>query len=104
MALELPEPVNTTSQVVAPAAGAKLSSAIIAPDRTRPLLIADIFDETPTFGASPWPFIVLMLAGFVIGIFGHISKTRALVALGIGLIFLGTFVIPLIVDLSHSPG
>ena len=69
---------------------------------TLPLL--SIFDETPTYGASPWPFIVMMLVGFVIGIFGHISKTRALVALGIGLIFLGTFVIPLIINLSHSPG
>lgn len=44
-----------------------------------------------------------MLVGFVIGIFGHISKTKTLVALGIGLIFLGTFVIPLIVNVSKSP-
>jgi uncharacterized membrane protein len=68
------------------------------------LPLLSIFDETPTYGASPWPFIILMLVGFVIGIFGHISKTRSLVALGIGLIFLGTFVIPLIINLSHSPG
>jgi hypothetical protein len=68
------------------------------------LLLSAIFDETPTFGASPWPFIVLMLAGFLIGIFGHISKTKFLIALGIGLIFLGTFVLPLIITLSKQPG
>jgi hypothetical protein len=44
-----------------------------------------------------------MVAGFVIGIFGHISKTKTLVALGIGLIFLGTFVLPLLVNLSKQP-
>ena len=59
-------------------------------------------DPSPEFGSSPWPFIALMLAGFVIGIFGHISKTKALVALGIGLIFLGTLVLPLIINLSKQ--
>jgi hypothetical protein len=68
------------------------------------LILSAIFDETPTFGTSPWPFIALMLAGFVIGIFGHITKLKGLVALGIGLIFLGTFVLPLIITLSKSPG
>jgi hypothetical protein len=73
-------------------------------DRSGGLPLSDIFNETPTFGASPWPFIVLMLAGFLIGIFGHISKTKGLVALGIGLIFLGTFVLPLLLNLSKQPG
>jgi hypothetical protein len=44
-----------------------------------------------------------MLVGFVIGIFGHISKTKSLVALGIGLIFLGTFVIPLLINILKTP-
>ena len=61
-------------------------------------------DPSPEFGSSPWPFIGLMLAGFVIGIAGHISKTKALVALGIGLIFLGTLVLPLIINLSKQGG
>ena len=68
------------------------------------MILLDIFDETPTFGTSPWPFIALMLAGFLIGIFGHITKIKPLVALGIGLIFLGTFVLPLIITLSKQPG
>ena len=45
-----------------------------------------------------------MLAGFVIGIFGHITKTKVVVAIGIGLIFLGTFVLPLLLNLSKQPG
>ncbi len=61
-----------------------------------------IYDETPTFGTSPWPFIALMLAGFVIGTFGHITKIKGLVAFGIGLLFLGTFVLPLIITVMKS--
>jgi len=52
-------------------------------------------DPTPEFGANPKPFIALMLVGFVVGVFGHITKSKTTVALGIGLIFLGTFVLPL---------
>jgi hypothetical protein len=66
------------------------------------LLANWIPDPSPEFGASPWPFIALMLAGFVIGIFGHLSRTKALIALGIGLIFLGTLVLPLIINLSKQ--
>ena len=59
-------------------------------------------DPSPEFGSSPWPFIVLMLVGFVVGIVGHITKTKALVAIGIGLIFLGTLVLPLLINLSKQ--
>ena len=33
--------------------------------------------------------------GFVVGVAGHLTKTRSLVVIGIGLIFLATFVLPL---------
>ena len=59
-------------------------------------------DPSPEFGSSPWPFVILMLAGFVIGIFGHIIKSKPLIATGIGLIFMGTLVLPLIVNLSKQ--
>lgn len=59
-------------------------------------------DPSPEFGADPLPFVVLMLVGFVVGIFGHITRSRTLVAIGIGLIFLGTLVAPLIVNLSKQ--
>lgn len=65
-------------------------------------LLGAIYDETPTFSANPWPFIALMVAGFVIGVFGHITRSRGTVALGIGLIFLGTFVLPLLLTLSRG--
>ena len=59
-------------------------------------------DPTPEFGSSPWPFIALLLLGFVIGIFGHITKIKTLQAIGIGMIFLGTAVLPLLVNLSKQ--
>ena len=59
-------------------------------------------DPSPEFGSSPWPFVILMLVGFVIGIFGHIIKSKPVIATGIGLIFLGTLVLPLIVNLSKQ--
>ena len=45
-----------------------------------------------------------MLAGFVIGVFGHIVRSKALVALGVGLIFVATFILPLLVNLSKQGG
>jgi hypothetical protein len=35
-----------------------------------------------------------MLGGFLIGVFGHISRTKGLVALGIAMIFVATIVLP----------
>ena len=49
---------------------------------------------------SPGPYIALMLIGFVIGILGHLTKTRWLVAAGIALIFLGAFLFPLAANLT----
>lgn len=53
-----------------------------------------------TLPHSPGPYIALMLAGFVIGILGHLTKTRWLIASGIALIFLGAFLFPLAVNLT----
>jgi hypothetical protein len=66
------------------------------------LLQAFFYDPNPTFGASPTPFIVLMVAGFVIGVIGHIVRAKGLVAVGIGLIFLATFLLPLITNVLKS--
>jgi hypothetical protein len=51
---------------------------------------------------SPGPYIALMLAGFVIGILGHLTKIRWLVASGVVLIALGAFLLPLAANLSTS--
>jgi hypothetical protein len=66
------------------------------------LLQAFFYDPNPTFGASPTPFIILMVAGFVVGVIGHIVRAKGLVALGIGMIFLATFVLPLVMNVVKS--
>jgi hypothetical protein len=49
---------------------------------------------------SPGPYVALMLAGFVIGILGHLTKVRWLIASGVILIFLGAFLFPLAANLT----
>jgi hypothetical protein len=66
------------------------------------LLYAFFYNPNPTFGASPTPFVILMVAGFVIGVIGHIIRAKGLVALGIGMIFLATFLLPLITNVLKS--
>lgn len=48
------------------------------------------------------PYIALMLIGFVVGILGHLTRARWLVAAGIILIFLGTLLFPLAVNLTSD--
>jgi hypothetical protein len=47
------------------------------------------------FAPSPLPFIALMAVGFLIGVGGHVYRSRAAVATGIGLIFTATLLLPL---------
>jgi hypothetical protein len=49
---------------------------------------------------SPGPYIALMLIGFAVGVLGHLTRTRWLVAAGIALIFLGAFLFPLAANLT----
>jgi hypothetical protein len=49
---------------------------------------------------SPGPYVALMLIGFVVGILGHLTRARILIAVGIILIFLGTLALPLAANLS----
>jgi hypothetical protein len=60
------------------------------------------YDPSPDFGSSPTPFILMMAAGFVIGVAGHVVRAKGLVALGIGLIFLATFLLPLVTNIRSS--
>ena len=50
------------------------------------------------FAPSPAPFIALMALGFVIGVAGHVYKSRPASATGIGLIFIATLLLPLAVN------
>jgi hypothetical protein len=49
---------------------------------------------------SPTPYIALMLAGFVIGILGHLTRARWLVASGVILIFLGALLFPFVANVT----
>lgn len=50
----------------------------------------------------PGPYIALMLAGFAIGIIGHVYKARWLIASGVILIFLGALLFPLVANLTSD--
>ena len=63
---------------------------------------AFFYDPSPEFGANPTPFVLMMAAGFVVAVAGHVVRARSLVALGIGLMFLATFLLPLLVNISRS--
>ncbi|MGH2923585.1 MAG: hypothetical protein ACRDKH_06100, partial [Solirubrobacterales bacterium] len=43
------------------------------------------------------PYLVLMLAGFVVGTAGHMYKSKLVVAVGILMIFAATLLLPLAV-------
>jgi hypothetical protein len=58
------------------------------------LPLADLFPH------SPGPYIALMLAGFAIGILGHVFRVKSMVAAGIALIFLGALLFPLAANLT----
>jgi hypothetical protein len=52
------------------------------------------------FEPSPLPFVALMGLGFLVGIAGHVYRSRTAVATGIGMIFLATLLLPLGLYLS----
>lgn len=66
-------------------------------------LAAFFYDPSPDFGADPTPFVLMMATGFVVAVAGHVVRARSLVALGLGLIFLATFVLPLLLNIARSP-
>jgi hypothetical protein len=47
------------------------------------------------FTPSPVPFIALMALGFLVGVTGHVYRSRPLVVSGIGMIFVATLLLPL---------
>ena len=46
------------------------------------------------FEPDPLPFVILMGVGFLIGIGGHVYKSKTAIATGIGMIFLATILLP----------
>lgn len=48
------------------------------------------------------PYVTLMLLGFVVGICGHIVRSRWIVAIGLILIFVGAFLLPLVLKVTTN--
>jgi hypothetical protein len=71
------------------------------------LVIADFLNpdqgpkQTGDFRVDPAFFFILLGAGFVIGVFGHIIKSRTLVAVGVILIFAATVFIPVALNATQ---
>jgi hypothetical protein len=64
--------------------------------------------DLPTLSASllpqtPGPYLGLILAGFAIGILGHMSSSRRLVIAGIGLIAIGALLMPIALRIESPP-
>jgi hypothetical protein len=53
------------------------------------------------FRIEPEAFVALLLAGFAIGILGHIVKAKTLVAAGILMIFMATVGLPVYLQLTR---
>ena len=51
---------------------------------------------------SASPYIALVLIGFVVGILGHLTAAKWLVAAGVILIFLGALLFPLALNLTEE--
>ncbi|HEY0781089.1 MAG TPA: hypothetical protein VGE98_01440 [Thermoanaerobaculia bacterium] len=51
---------------------------------------------------SAGPYMALILIGFAIGVLGHLSSARWLVAAGVILIFLGAFLFPVAVTITQD--
>ncbi|HWW68212.1 MAG TPA: hypothetical protein VNY83_09550 [Solirubrobacterales bacterium] len=68
------------------------------------MIIRPVLDLAPPLATllpqSPGPYVALLLIGFGVGILGHLTRARWLVAAGIILIFLGAFLFPLAINLT----
>jgi hypothetical protein len=53
------------------------------------------------FEVEPSFFFVLLGIGFAIGVLGHITRSRTLVAIGVALIFLATVLIPIVLNATN---
>jgi hypothetical protein len=58
-------------------------------------------EQTGDFQVDPRFLLILLGAGFLIGTFGHIVRSRTLVAIGVILILLATVLIPIALNATH---
>jgi hypothetical protein len=46
--------------------------------------------------------VVLFVVGFLVGILGHLGRSKTVTAIGIGMVFLATFLLPLAINISKQ--
>jgi hypothetical protein len=67
------------------------------------MLIADLPGlPSESAGTDPKRYVILLAIGFVIAVLGHLTRTKTLIAVGLALIFLATFLLPLYFHFSSS--
>jgi hypothetical protein len=71
------------------------------------MIISPVPDLAPPLASllpqSDGPYIALVLIGFAVGILGHLTRARWLVAAGVILIFLGALLFPFAVNVTTNP-
>jgi hypothetical protein len=72
-----------------------VSALLVAASTLVPALVAAL---PRNFG----PYASLMLLGFVFGIVGHMARSRWLVGIGVLLIVIGAFLLPLVLKATTS--
>jgi hypothetical protein len=51
---------------------------------------------------DPKRYLILLGIGFVIAVFGHLTRTKTLIAVGLALVFLATVILPLYFHFSTT--
>ncbi len=65
------------------------------------LILGDATDlPSLDLSTDPKPYLILAGIGFALALAGHMSRTKTLIAAGLGLIFLASFVLPLYLHLT----
>ncbi len=56
---------------------------------------------SPELGTEPGPYVALFLAGLVVGVLGNLLRSRTILATGVLMVMLATFILPLVVALGR---
>lgn len=61
----------------------------------------DLPPQSGDFRVSPTAFVIALGVGFFVAVLGHIFRSRTMVAVGIGIIFLATVIVPVYLQIVH---